>query len=103
MRMACNALAAQRRRPPLRAARRGNRLVPDLVTRACNEAGVRVGDIDLLVTNQPNSIFVRNWYEALELSPERHHDTFDIYGNLFGAGIPINIDDALAREKLRPG
>jgi 3-oxoacyl-[acyl-carrier-protein] synthase-3 len=82
---------------------RGNRLVPDMVARACGRAGVRVSDIDLLVTNQPNSIFVRNWHEALELSPERHHDTFDTYGNLFGAALPINIEDALRRGKLRPG
>jgi len=82
---------------------RGNRLVPDLVTQACALAGTSARDIDLLVTNQPNSIFVRNWHEALELSPERHHDTFDTYGNLFGAALPINIDDALRRDKLRPG
>lgn len=82
---------------------RGNRLVPDLVLRACTEARVRAADIDLLVTNQPNSIFVRNWHEALELAPEQHHDTFDTYGNLFGAAIPINIDDALRLGKLRPG
>jgi 3-oxoacyl-[acyl-carrier-protein] synthase-3 len=82
---------------------RGNRLVPDMVARACDLAKVRVRDVDLLVTNQPNAIFVRNWHEALELSPERHHDTFDTYGNLFGAGIPINIDDAIVRGKLRPG
>jgi 3-oxoacyl-[acyl-carrier-protein] synthase-3 len=82
---------------------RGNRLVPDLVLRACAAAGVRAADIDLLVTNQPNSIFVRNWHEALELSPAQHHDTFDAYGNLFGAAIPINIEDALRLGKLRPG
>jgi 3-oxoacyl-[acyl-carrier-protein] synthase-3 len=82
---------------------RGNRLVPDMVARACDLAHVGVRDIDLLVTNQPNAIFVRNWHEALELSPAQHHDTFDIYGNLFGAGIPINVDDAIRRGKLRPG
>ena len=82
---------------------RGNRLVPEMVGRACDAANVRVRDIDLLVTNQPNAIFVRNWHEALELSPERHHDTFDTLGNLFGAAIPINIDDAVRRGKLRPG
>jgi 3-oxoacyl-[acyl-carrier-protein] synthase-3 len=82
---------------------RGNRLVPDMVARACDLAKVPVRDIGLLVTNQPNAIFVRNWHEALELSPEQHHDTFDKYGNLFGAGIPINIEDAIQCGKLRPG
>jgi len=82
---------------------RGNRLVPELVAEACSVAGVRARDIDLLVTNQPNPIFLRNWREALELAPAVHHDTFDRYGNLFGAAIPINLADALAMGKLARG
>jgi 3-oxoacyl-[acyl-carrier-protein] synthase-3 len=82
---------------------RGNRMVPEVVTAACDAAGVRARDIHLLVTNQPNPIFLRNWREALELPPETHHDTFDVHGNLFGAAIPINLEDALAKGKLRPG
>jgi 3-oxoacyl-[acyl-carrier-protein] synthase-3 len=82
---------------------RGNQLVPEMVAAACAQAGVRPKDIDLLVTNQPNPIFLRNWREALELPPEVHHDTFDRYGNLFGAALPINLEDALAHGKLAPG
>jgi 3-oxoacyl-[acyl-carrier-protein] synthase-3 len=82
---------------------RGNRIVPRVVSEACREAGLQSKDIELLITNQPNPIFLRNWREALELPKERHHDTFDQYGNLFGAGIPINLDDALAHGKLPHG
>jgi 3-oxoacyl-[acyl-carrier-protein] synthase-3 len=82
---------------------RGNRLVPEMVRTACQAGGVTVRDIDLLVTNQPNATFLRNWREALELPPEKHHDTFDRYGNLFGAAIPINLEDALAAGKLARG
>jgi len=82
---------------------RGNRIVPAIVASACAAAGLHPRDIDLLVTNQPNPIFLRNWREALELPRERHHDTFDVYGNLFGAAIPINIEDAIRSGKLRPG
>lgn len=82
---------------------RGNRIVPAMVKEACAAAGIRSGDIQLLVTNQPNPIFLRNWREALELPKEVHHDTFDKYGNLFGAGIPINLEDALAAGKLASG
>jgi 3-oxoacyl-[acyl-carrier-protein] synthase-3 len=82
---------------------RGNAVVPEVVTAACLAADVRASDLALLVTNQPNPIFLRNWREALELPAERHHDTFDRYGNLFAAGIPINLDDALANGKLEPG
>lgn len=82
---------------------RGNRLVPELVTAACAAAGVQARQIDLLITNQPNPIFLRNWREALELAPAAHHDTFDRFGNLFGAAIPINLADALAEGKLARG
>ena len=82
---------------------RGNRIVPEVLTEACREAGLSSKDIALLVTNQPNPIFLRNWREALELPKERHHDTFDRLGNLFGAAIPINLEDALARGKLAAG
>jgi 3-oxoacyl-[acyl-carrier-protein] synthase-3 len=82
---------------------RGNRVVPEMVVRACEQAGVTPRQLDLLITNQPNPIFLRNWREALELPPERHHDTYARYGNLFGAALPINLEDALARGKLVPG
>jgi 3-oxoacyl-[acyl-carrier-protein] synthase-3 len=82
---------------------RGNRLVPEIVEEACRAASVAPREIDLLVTNQPNPIFLRNWREALDVPPESHHDTYDKYGNLFGAAIPVNLDDAFSRGKLRPG
>jgi 3-oxoacyl-[acyl-carrier-protein] synthase-3 len=82
---------------------RGNTIVPEVVHDACREAGVSVRDLDLLVTNQPNPIFLRNWREALELAPEKHHDTYAKNGNLFGAALPINLEDALACGKLKNG
>lgn len=80
---------------------RGNRMVPEVVREACAAAHVSVRELDLLVTNQPNPIFLRNWREALELPREKHHDTFDTHGNLFGAALPIDIEDAVAQGKLR--
>lgn len=82
---------------------RGNRIVPEMVERACMQAGLQPRDLKLLITNQPNPIFLRNWREALELTPERHHDTFDSLGNLFGAAIPINLADAILHGKLEAG
>ena len=82
---------------------RGNRLVPDIVQEACRLADIRTQDINLLITNQPNPVFLRNWREALELPPESHHDTFNKYGNLFGAAIPVNLDDAIESGRVKPG
>ena len=82
---------------------RGNRQVPEVALAVCDRIGVRSKDLDLLVTNQPNRVFLRNWREALELPRERHRDTFDECGNLFAAGIPVNFDRAVSDGQLKPG
>jgi 3-oxoacyl-[acyl-carrier-protein] synthase-3 len=82
---------------------RGNRQVPEVSYAVCDRIGVRPKDLDLLVTNQPNRAFLRNWREALEMPAERHRDTFDDCGNLFAAGIPINLDRAITDGQLKRG
>jgi len=82
---------------------RGNQLVPDVVAAACRAAGTAPRELDLLVTNQPNPIFLRNWREALDVPRERHVDTYDRNGNLFAAAIPINLEAAIAAGMARRG
>jgi 3-oxoacyl-[acyl-carrier-protein] synthase-3 len=74
---------------------RGNRQVPEVAMAVCDRIKLSPSDVDLLVTNQPNRVFLRNWRDALEIPESRHLDTFDECGNLFGAGIPINLDRAI--------
>jgi 3-oxoacyl-[acyl-carrier-protein] synthase III len=82
---------------------RGNRQVPEVAYAVCDRIGVKPKDLDMLVTNQPNRVFLRNWREALELPKDRHLDTFDDCGNLFGAGIPINFDRAVSDGRVEAG
>jgi 3-oxoacyl-[acyl-carrier-protein] synthase III len=82
---------------------RGNRQVPEVAYAVCDRIGVKTKDLDLLVTNQPNRVFLRNWREALELPEERHVDTFDSCGNLFAAGIPVNLDRAISEGRVKKG
>jgi 3-oxoacyl-[acyl-carrier-protein] synthase III len=82
---------------------RGNQQVPEVALAVCDRIGLSSKDIDLLVTNQPNRVFLRNWREALEVPESRHLDTFDKCGNLFGAGIPINLDHAISGGQVKAG
>jgi 3-oxoacyl-[acyl-carrier-protein] synthase-3 len=82
---------------------RGNRQVPEVTYAVCDRIGIKPKDLDLLVTNQPNRAFLRNWREALELPKERHRDTFEQCGNLFAAGIPVNLERAISEGQLRTG
>ncbi len=75
-----------------------------VATRCATESVCSPRIIDLLVTNQPNRVFLRNWRDALELPErERHLDTFDQCGNLFAAGIPVNLDRAITDGQLKTG
>lgn len=82
---------------------RGNRLVPEVAYDVADKIGVATRDIDWFITNQPNRIFLRNWRDALELPPERHPDTFEECGNLFGVGVPLTLDTAITDGRVRPG
>ncbi|WP_030276569.1 3-oxoacyl-ACP synthase III family protein [Streptomyces sp. NRRL B-24484] len=82
---------------------RGNRLVPDLVSEVCARIGVPTAEIDALVTNQPNRVFLENWRRSLGLPPDRHPDTFDRCGNLFGAAIPVTLDRARRSGRVKDG
>jgi 3-oxoacyl-[acyl-carrier-protein] synthase-3 len=82
---------------------RGNALVPSIVKDALRLAEVRHDEIDVLVTNQPNATFLRNWREALQVGKDRHVHTFEEHGNLFGAAIPISIERAVHEGKLTRG
>jgi 3-oxoacyl-[acyl-carrier-protein] synthase-3 len=80
---------------------RGNRLVPEALSEAMTQARLTVSDVGCLVTNQPNRIFLRNWREAIQLPADKHVDTFEEYGNLFGAAVPVNMAHALQSGQLK--
>lgn len=82
---------------------RGNRLVPEVLSMALERANISRKDIGALVTNQPNRYFLRNWREAMLLPKERHVDTFDEHGNLFGAALPICFERGVDTGVIRPG
>jgi 3-oxoacyl-[acyl-carrier-protein] synthase-3 len=82
---------------------RGNRLVPEVVAEVCAAIDARPGDIDVLITNQPNRLFLHNWREALGIEPHRHVDTFEQFGNLYGAGAPITFERAVRDGRVKPG
>ncbi|MFF2407946.1 3-oxoacyl-ACP synthase III family protein [Streptomyces sp. NPDC058092] len=80
---------------------RGNRLVPEVVGRVCEQLDLKTDDLDLLITNQPNRMFLKQWQERLSIGADRHLDTFDRFGNLFGAAVPITLDHGIREGRVR--
>ena len=82
---------------------RGNRLVPEVVRGVCEQLDITPADVDTLITNQPNRVFLRKWQEQLGIKPERHMETYDRFGNLFGAAVPVNLDHGLREGRVKDG
>jgi 3-oxoacyl-[acyl-carrier-protein] synthase-3 len=82
---------------------RANRIVPEAIRDACRRAGLPTSEIGTLITNQPNNLFLRNWREALQVPQARHVSTFERHGNLFGAALPICLEEAIDSGQLKAG
>jgi len=82
---------------------RGNELVPEVMYQALEKAKLQPEDINYLLTNQPNRIFLRNWRESLMLEEHQHITSLAEHGNLFGSGIPINLCMGVKDGRIKPG
>lgn len=82
---------------------RGNRLVPEAVSGLCDRLGLKVSELDKLITNQPNQRFLQEWQSRLGVPAEKHLDTFDRFGNLFGAGVPVTLDHGIREGSVQDG
>jgi 3-oxoacyl-[acyl-carrier-protein] synthase-3 len=80
---------------------RANRIVPEAIREACRRAELPTEAIGTLITNQPNNLFLRNWREALRVPAERQVSTFERHGNLFGAALPICLEEAIDSGRLK--
>jgi 3-oxoacyl-[acyl-carrier-protein] synthase-3 len=80
---------------------RANRIVPEVIREACRRAELPTSEIGTLITNQPNQLFLRNWREALQVPEERHVSTFERHGNLFGAALPVCLEEAIDTGQLK--
>ena len=82
---------------------RGNRIVPEAIYDVCKKEDIKIDKLDYLITNQPNKLFLRNWREAALISEDRHLNTFEKYANLFGAGIPVTLSEAIKADQFSDG
>lgn len=80
---------------------RGNRLVPEVVGKVCDRLNIKTDDLDLLITNQPNRMFLKQWQQRLSIEEARHLDTFDRFGNLFGAAVPVTLDHGIREGRVK--
>ena len=77
------------------------KLVPDAVQQSIRLAKLSPENISLLITHQPNVIFLEEWRSRIGIKTENTHDTLEHFGNLFQSSIPITLADALDKGKVK--
>lgn len=78
-------------------------LLPEAVTRCLAQAKLSTSDVNLLITHQPNTMFLDEWRRRIGILPPRTHDTLARYGNMFQSSIPVTLADALEAGRVRSG
>lgn len=71
---------------------------------ALANAGMSKTELDFMLTHQPASWATEVWAKAIGLEKEeQRHDTYSKYGNIAGASIPVNMEEAYSLGKLKKG
>lgn len=79
------------------------RAMPEAVERACENAGIRVSDLDLLIPHQANLRIIETAMKHLNLPEERCYVNIHEYGNTSSASVPIALDECVRGGKLQRG
>ena len=82
---------------------RGNRQVPEVSYAVCDRIGVQAQGPRPACHQSAEPGVPAELARGAGAAAERHRDTFDDCGNLFAAGIPINLDRAISEGQLKKG
>jgi 3-oxoacyl-[acyl-carrier-protein] synthase III len=73
----------------------------DVTFQVAQRAGIRLDDIELIVPHQANLRIINAVAQRLGLPAEKVFINVDRYGNTSAASVPIALDEALERDRIR--
>lgn len=77
--------------------------IPNMVSGACERAGIQVADLDLIVPHQANLRIIETAAERLHVPMEKMYVNIDHYANTSCASVPICLAELVANGKLKRG
>lgn len=78
-------------------------MVVQSITKTCEEAGIKPGDIDLFVAHQANVRILHAVMDRLGMAHERAAIILDRTGNTSAASIPLALQDAIDKNMVQSG
>ncbi|AEA46810.1 3-oxoacyl-ACP synthase III family protein [Archaeoglobus veneficus] len=79
------------------------KFVPKEIKKAFGRAKMEIEDCDFFIFHQANLRIIREIMKTLGIPEDKTHTTIEEYGNTASASIPITLDDAVKRGKVRRG
>ena len=79
------------------------RVLPAAILEALDANGLKVADIDHVVSHQANARIVESVLERLGVPLEKCWLNLDRYGNTSSASLPISLDEANRAGRLKKG
>lgn len=77
--------------------------LPDFVSGAFKEAGFRYKDVDHLLTHQTSNTTINKIGKYMGVSSKKWARTYDKYGNIGAATIPVSLTQIIAERKPKEG
>lgn len=77
--------------------------IVEVVTKALEHAQMSIADVDFLVTHQPVAWAANAWREALGMPQEKFYESFEQYGNIACASVPVNLVESLEKHLIAAG
>ena len=70
------------------------------LSRACGEAGIRPGDLDLVIPHQGSNTMIKGLQTKLNISNDHIYNTMIVNGNTSSSSIPLCLSELAEREGL---
>lgn len=78
-------------------------LMPQSVKAVCDDAGLRVEDLDLVLVHQANLRIIEGVQKALGLPPEKVPHNIEKYGNTTAGTLPLLYHECVQDGRIKPG
>ncbi len=79
------------------------RRIVETVNESLEHCGMTIDDVDMLIPHQMNARIIESASKRLNLPEEKIYVNIQDYGNTSAASIPIALDEAIRRGKIKQG
>jgi 3-oxoacyl-[acyl-carrier-protein] synthase-3 len=79
-------------------------ILPETAQKILDRNGLTSNDVTWTITHQPGINAISKWHEVIGIPMERNLNTFDIYGNMSAANIPVTLHHFISiAQKIKRG